>query len=293
MGAMNMMVQIDGIKVQLEKPGKGREQHGTYSIYAHMHCAQSILAVGARNTIVSRTRWFGGGCSETRCVMADLDRLFGHLQYNDTVGSDKGFNLSEALAKRNIRFYKPTEKTFQGLPFNESLMGKIYSQVRAVTERAVLAFKEFNMFGGPPIHQGEWPHLDEYASIVSMCIALRGPFPDHLVPSDTAASTVAQAGAGDGAAAAATAASTVAQAGDGAAAAAGDGSAGTSPFRVNSTANPRLSAIPRSASRSHPQLIPPSSSYSCSTFSAISAASLAISIDFRFRLAPFTPVPAS
>lgn len=176
-------------------------------LHKAIHCpytkdanAQCTLSTTATNELGPTTRFFGGSYSESACVDADAQAMFGHMlkwdrAVTNKVVTDKGYWLRKILAQFNAEHVKPTEMMkgkAGGMTQEQARVSRRIAQVRSVTERMVLVFKFFDIFNGTPVHMSEWVYLNDYKDFVSWLILLRPPLPDHLVPDGSADVEVAE-----------------------------------------------------------------------------------------------------
>jgi hypothetical protein len=101
------------------------------------------------------TPFYVGNLGETACLIdamkdENLVLLKDLLPY-DRVVTDKGFNLRDVLREMfGALHVKPTEMakgTGDGMSYTDASRSRKVAQIRAVTERFVLEFKWFDIFG--------------------------------------------------------------------------------------------------------------------------------------------------
>jgi hypothetical protein len=176
--------QADGMKVKVMCPSVTDVHRLVHSAYAHMACAQTTLTIYANNQVGPSTSFHGGSYGETTCVTDDQALLFAILKSGDIFVTDKGYYLKDLLSQRYDAVHlKPTEMaggSGAGMTEEQCTASQNIAQIRSVTERVVLLFKRFDIFGGAPVHMNEWHLMDDYKNIVTMLVMKKGPLPDHL-----------------------------------------------------------------------------------------------------------------
>jgi hypothetical protein len=112
-----------------------------------------------------------------------LDRIVEGCEDGDCVGTDKGMDLDDMLADRNMRHVRPTlmanTDTGTGIDQGAADASRRFSAVRASTEWVVRIFKQFDIFNGRPVSWREWRSLDTFMDFVTMLIQITGPLPDR------------------------------------------------------------------------------------------------------------------
>jgi hypothetical protein len=176
--------QADGMKVQVMCPSLTDVHRLVHSAYAHMACGQTTITIYANNQVGPSTSFHGGSYGETTCVTDDHVKLLQILKPGDVFVTDKGYYLKDLLRQYYDAIHlKPTEMaggSGAGMTPEQCAASQKIAQIRSVTERVVLLYKRFDIFGGSPVHMNEWHLMDDYKDIVTMLVMKKGPLPDHL-----------------------------------------------------------------------------------------------------------------
>lgn len=181
-----VVMQADGMKVRTMCPSVTDVHRLVHSAHAHMACAQTTITIYANNEVGPSTRFYGGSYGESVCVKDDATNLLAYIKAGDVFVTDKGYYLRDLLQQRyGAHHLKPTEMaggSGAGMTPEQCARSQVIAQIRSVTERVVLLFKRFDIFGGTAVHMNEWHMMDEYKDIITMLIMKKGPLPDHLRP---------------------------------------------------------------------------------------------------------------
>jgi hypothetical protein len=149
-----------------------------------MACAQTTITIYANNEVGPSTCFYGGSYGESVCVKDDAENLLAYLKAGDVFVTDKGYYLRDLLMQRyGAHHLKPTEMaggSGAGMTKEQCARSQVIAQIRSVTERVVLLFKRFDMFGGTAVHMNEWHMMDDYKDVITMLIMKKGPLSDHL-----------------------------------------------------------------------------------------------------------------
>jgi hypothetical protein len=147
------IIDATNVEADARRSAPGRKG-AMYSSYVACHTYKFLVAVALSGHVVFVSDAYGGSVSDVditeKCGFLNI------LEDGERVLADRGFKLTETMAKRNITFVEPPNNR-EGEQFEEHALehGRRVSKIRIRVERAIGALKGHGVFSTRVRHSAE------------------------------------------------------------------------------------------------------------------------------------------
>ena len=105
----NTRVIIDGTEMPIQKPSNPTSQRATFSSYKHKNTVKVLVGATPNGLVSFVSTAYGGSASDRqiteRCTLIDK------VEPGDSIMSDKGFNVQDIFANKDVKINLPTRLT--------------------------------------------------------------------------------------------------------------------------------------------------------------------------------------
>ena len=164
---------LDATEVFLETPKNLVAQRMTWSSYKHHNTAKILIAVAPNSSILFASKAYTGNISDKKLTL-DCEYL-DNVEPFCQIMVDKGFNISEECAVRNINVLIPPGKRGQAqLPSKDVSKTQKIAKLRILVEQVIRRFKTFRILATEmPINMLR--HIDDIVTICAVLTNFRKP----------------------------------------------------------------------------------------------------------------------
>lgn len=157
---------IDCTEFFIEKPSKISTQKATYSQYKSSNTFKLLVSMSPICHFNFVSKLYSGSISDKEIVQTS--GFLDHLQSNDGVMADKGFNIQDLLALHNARLHAPPMMSKTNISAKASTATRRVATARVHIERMIRKLKLFNFLRGV-ISLTHKPYID---SVITVCAIL-------------------------------------------------------------------------------------------------------------------------
>ncbi|XP_025085564.1 uncharacterized protein LOC112558989 [Pomacea canaliculata] len=138
---------VDCTELFMQNPSSLVRSSQFYSNYKGQATLKSLIGISPHGSVTFVSKLYSGSMSDSE--ITQLSGLIDLLEPGDSVMSDKGFNIQNILAKKNISLNMPAFLSGKG-QFSESEVtaNQSISSLRVHVERAIRRVKEYRLFHG-------------------------------------------------------------------------------------------------------------------------------------------------
>ncbi|XP_048733958.1 uncharacterized protein LOC125650059 [Ostrea edulis] len=139
---------IDGTEIAVKKPKPPIAQQSTFSTYKNRNTVKVLVGSTPGGLVSFISSAFGGSASDRQLV--ERSSLLNQCEPGDSVMSDKGFNVQDMFACRDVKINIPTFfKKKNRMSGNTVLHDRKISSKRVHIERIIGLAKTFKILKGP------------------------------------------------------------------------------------------------------------------------------------------------
>ena len=99
-------VIIDGTEIPIEKPSNPSAQRQTWSTYKHKNTVKFLIGATPKGLISFVTEAYGGSTSDRQLI--ERSNLLDLVERGDVIMADKGFNVQDIFAAKDVKVNMPT-----------------------------------------------------------------------------------------------------------------------------------------------------------------------------------------
>ncbi|XP_025078800.1 uncharacterized protein LOC112554937 isoform X1 [Pomacea canaliculata] len=143
----NTRVIVDCTELFMQNPSSLVRSSHFYSNYKGQATLKSLIGISPHGSVTFVSKLYSGSMSDSE--ITQLSGLIDLLEPGDSVMSDKGFNIQNILAQKNISLNMPAFLSGKGqFSENEVAANQCISSLRVHIERAIRRVKEYRLFHG-------------------------------------------------------------------------------------------------------------------------------------------------